>query len=306
MKTKVQLVGVGYSCLDQVCTVEHYPAEDDSTHITSISEQGGGAVATACATASRLGVPTAFIGNLGFDRVSDTILDTFDKEGVFTDGLIRRADCAGLQSFVMVNPAIGSRTKFPQRDTNPGIHWTADLERRIEDAQIVHLDGTHWENARKAAEIARKAGVIVSLDGCSMQSDNRKNRELASMADILIMNLKYPLRVSLKPTLKEALMEISTWGPRIVIGTRGSRGCAAVIDGNYEEFAAIPIAGVVDTTGAGDVFHGAFLAAHLDHMDVRSCIIFASAAAALKCTKTGGRAGIPSREEIVALMKRAN
>jgi len=306
MKPMAQIVGVGHSCLDQVCIVEHYPAEDDSTHITSISVQGGGAVATACATTSRLGVPTAFIGNIGFDHISDTILDIFAKDGVDTDSLIRRADCFGLQSFVMVNPASGSRTKFPQRDTNPAINWTQDLVGKIKDAKMIHLDGTNWENAIHAAEIAKEAEVLVSLDGCSMQRDNKKNRTLASMADLLIMNHKYPLRVSGKSTLPEALLEMSTWGPKLVVGTLGGRGCAAVIEGKYVMFEAFPIECVVDTTGAGDVFHGAFLAAYLDGMDVRSCIIFASTAAAIKCTKFGGRAGIPSREDILTLMKRPN
>lgn len=306
MKPIVQFVGVGYSCLDKICTVDYYPAEDDSTHIKSISVQGGGAVATACVAASRLGVSSAFIGNIGFDNISDLIIDTFAKEGVLTDTLIKRDDCIGLQSFVMVDPATGSRTKFPQRDTNPDITWTENLQERIMNAQIVHLDGTNWRNALKAAEIAKKSKVLVSLDGCSMQLDNQKNQVLASMADILIMNQKYPIRVSGKPSFRDALLEMSSWGPQIVVGTRGSKGCAAVIEGEYEEFEAIPIAGIVDTTGAGDVFHGAFLAARLDKLDIRSCIKFASIAAALKCTKTGGRAGIPSREEVLTLMKQFN
>ncbi len=291
--------------MDQVCTVEHYPREDDSTHITSISVQGGGAVATACVASSRLGVPTAFIGNIGYDRISDSILEEFAKDGVATDAMVKRTDCFGLQSFVMVNPATGSRTKFPQRDTNPVINWTEDLAERIRNAQILHLDGTNWENAIRASEIAKQAGVLVSLDGCSMQRDNQKNRTLASMADFLIMNQKYPLRVSGESSLSEAMLEMATWGPKVVVGTLGKLGCVAVIDGSLEKFDAYPVSSVVDTTGAGDVFHGAFISAYLEEMDIRSCIWFASVAAALKCTRIGGRAGIPTKEEVLAVMRQS-
>ncbi len=300
-----QVVGVGHSCLDQVCSIERYPAEDDSTHITAISVQGGGAVATACVAASRLGISAAFIGNLGQDRVSDSILELFVEDGVYIDAVVRRDDCFGLQSFVMVNQSMGTRTKFPQRDTNPVIQWTQDLVLMIENAKVVHLDGTNWENAFKASRIAKEAGVLVSLDGCSMQADNQKNRKLASMADFLIMNNKYPLRVSGKPTIEEALLEMAHWGPSFVACTLGKRGSVAVIDGKLEYFDAVSVEPVVDTTGAGDVFHGAFIVALLDGMTKPECMRFASAAAALKCTKVGGRAGIPNKDEVLAIMQKS-
>jgi len=297
------VVGVGHSCLDQVCVVEHYPTENDSTHITSISVQGGGAVATACVAASRLGCTTTFIGNIGYDRTSDTILALFADDGVDTSLTIRRIDCFGLQSFVMTNPATGSRTKFPQRDTNPVIDWTDKLVKQIKNAKVVHLDGTNWMNAYKAAEIAKDAGVLVSLDGCSMQQDNEKNKALASMADILIMNQKYPLRVSGKETIEEALLEMAGWGPQLVVSTLGEAGSLAVVDGSLIAIEAFPILPIIDTTGAGDVFHGTFIAGYLDGLQTFEALQFASAAAALKCKMVGGRAGIPTKSEIFSLMK---
>ena len=297
-----EIVGVGHSCLDHICTVEHYPKEDDSTHITSISYQGGGAVATAMAAASRLGRRAAFIGNIGPDMVSREIVRLFDMDGVSTRHMVRRPDVTGLESFVMVNTPNGSRTKFPQRDTTAPIVWTDELRRVVQEAAILHLDGTHYENAVQAARIAREAGVTVSLDGCSMQIDNEKNRRLASMADILIMNAKYPLRVSGKGGHREALLEMAAWGPRTLMCTLGGQGVLAVIGGRVEAFPAYEV-DVVDTTGAGDVFHGAFLAGLLEGMDLRRNIRFAAAAAALKCTRPGGRAGIPDRETALRFME---
>ena len=189
MEGKLQIAGVGHSCLDRLCTIESYPREDDSTHITSIAVQGGGAVATALVAASRLGASTAWIGNAGTDIISSEILRLLEADGVSTAYAARRPDAAGLESFVMVNPQNGSRTKFPERDVNPPIEWTEELSAALKSADILHLDGTNWANAFNAASIARDAGVVVSLDGCSMQADNERNRKLASMADILISDL---------------------------------------------------------------------------------------------------------------------
>lgn len=297
------IVGVGHSCLDSLCTVENYPREDDSTHITKIEYQGGGAVATALVAASILGSRVAYIGNTGLDYVSKEIKSLLEKDGVNTDALKEREDSNGLESFVMINSQNGTRTKFPQRDTNPPIDWTEDLNEMVLESKILHLDGTNYINAVEALKRARKGKTVVSLDGCSMQSDNEKNIELASSVDILIMNKKYPLRVSGKSSYEEALREMSGWGPKSVMCTLGEDGVMAVISGRIRHFPAIPAPFVVDTTGCGDVFHGAYLTAYLRGMDEEESIMFASAAASLKCTEKGGRKGVRTREEVLEYMK---
>lgn len=298
-----QIVGVGYSCVDMICMVDDYPVENSSTHITSRIIQGGGASATAIVAASRLGSKCAFIGNLGNDMVSDECIRMFKEEGVCTDYLIKRDDCFGLESFVMVDPKSGSRTKFPQRDFNPPIDWTQNLKDVIKNCSVVHLDGTHYENALNAAKIAKEYGVTVSLDGCSMQTDNEKNRTLATLADILIMNSKYPLRVSGKPTYNEALIEMSAWGRKKIVGcTLGEDGSKFLIDGEVVDFPSFKAPKVVDTTGCGDVFHGSFLSAYVSGMDLGTCIRFASATASCKCAVPGGRAGIPDRKTVLKMI----
>ena len=249
-----------------------------------------------------MGVSSCFIGNGGYDGVTDEIEKLFLSDGVDTTYLMRREDSHGLESFVMVNPQSGSRTKFPQRDTNPPIEWNEELESVIESADVLHLDGTNWENAYSAIKIAKKHGVTVSLDGCSMQKDNEKNIRLASLADILIMNSKYPLRVTGMDNYIDALLEISTWGPKIVAATLGDKGSLVVKEGKVIPYGAYKEENVVDTTGCGDVFHGAFISAWLESKDLDYAIRFASATSSLKTRKLGGRAGIPKREEVLGLI----
>ncbi|MGI5174297.1 carbohydrate kinase family protein [Treponema sp. OMZ 840] len=295
------IVGVGHNCIDYLCTVECYPPEDGSTHITAIDVQGGGAAATAMVAASRLGYSSALAGKLADDSAGIKIMRFLQDDGVNTDYISLESGGRSSVSYVMVNPQNGTRTKFPYPDNLSAIEWNQRLKDLICKAKIVHLDGTRYENALAAAEIAKKAGVSVSLDGCSMQADNEKNKILAGMTDILIMNAKYPTRVSGIKDYKAALLEIAQWGPKIVIGTQGGEGCFAVIDGKVVHFPAYRVP-VVDTTGAGDVFHGAFLVGFLEGMDLHTNIRFASAVAALKCTKIGGRSGIPGYEKGYSFM----
>ena len=287
----ISIVGVGHCCQDFLCVVENYPPEDGSTHITQINTQGGGAVATAMVAASRLGIKTAYIGNLGEDSIGDTILDEFKREGVDVVGVTRLPNVQSLSSYVMINPANGTRTKFPFRGNIPPIVWDGQKKEMLRQAKVLHLDGTNYENAVNAAKLAKEYGVTVSLDGCSRQQDNDKNKFLASMVDILIMNAVYPTAVSGKATIEESLLEISTWGPKIVMSTAGRDGVYAVIDNSVYHFKAYE-AKVVDTTGAGDVFHGAFLAAYVRGKSLNECIGIAQLTAAIKCEQIGGRTGI--------------
>ncbi len=303
----VDIWGIGHCCQDNICVVEQYPPEDGSTHILDIDDsQGGGAAATAMVAASRLGAAAGVIANLGDDPVGDRILAGFAREGVHT-GLIRRIPGGrSSTSYVMVNPENGSRTKFPYRDQLPPLELSQEIRGALAGARILHLDGTQYENALRAARLAKELGLTVSLDACSMQEDNGKNWELASLADILIANEKYPRRLTGRDGVEEALAEMAArgLGPRALACTAGNRGCWYVKDGSVRHLPAFSIR-AVDTTGAGDTFHGAFLACWLTRPELEYCMRFASAAAALKCLRRGGRAGIPDRAAAEAFLERS-
>ena len=298
-----QIIGVGHCCQDSICTIEEYPPEDGSTHITAIDDsQGGGAVATAMVAAARLGVDVGIIAHLGDDATGEKIRQDFQTYGMDVSGIRRIPGGRSSSSVVMVDPEKGTRTKFPYRDDLPPITWDEKQRELLRQAKVLHLDGTQYDNAMTAATLAKEYGVIVSLDGCSMQKDHEKNRRLAAMADILIMNARYPKKVSGKDEIQEAMLEMAALGSKIVISTAGKDGCYAVMDGKVHHFSAFSVE-AMDTTGAGDVFHGAFLTAWLEGNDVRECIRFASAVSALKCRKLGGRAGIPTRQEAEAFLQ---
>ena len=297
------ILGVGHCCQDYICTVEAYPLEDGSTHILSIDDsQGGGAVATALTAAARLGAKARLLCRLGDDETGDRILKGFSDYGVDTSLVTRVPGGRSSTSYVMVNPETGSRTKFPYRDALPSLEFGEAERRAIKDADILHLDGTRYENALAAARIAREAGTVVSLDGCSRQADNALNRQLAALADILIMNAVYPFRVSELADREAALRFMAGLGsPRVLMMTAGADGVYAIDGGQVVHFPAFKVR-AVDTTGAGDVFHGAFLTRWAETEDLWESVRFAQAASALKCMKPGGRAGIPTREALESFL----
>ncbi|MEA5143937.1 MAG: PfkB family carbohydrate kinase [Oscillibacter sp.] len=297
-----QIVGVGHCCYDFLCTVEQYPPEDGSTHILQIEHQGGGAAGTALVASSRLGIPSGIIASWGDDETGRLIREGFEDENVCVTGAEIVPGGQSCVSYVMVHPENGTRTKFPCRDVLPPLHWSEAQKELLRGADVLHLDGTRYENALRAAQLARSYGVTVSLDGCTVQPDNEKNLALVGLTDILIMNARYPFRVAGTDDTEKALRYFAALGPRVVITTGGSQGCTALIDGKLCRFPAYSVQ-TVDTTGAGDVFHGAFLAAWLRKMDLPDCIRYASAASALKCTKMGGRAGIPTHEAVLAFLQ---
>ena len=295
------ITGVGAAVLDHLNLIEAYPQEDGSTHITQMISQGGGACATAIVAAHRLGMHGQMIASVGDDENGKMILSGLDQEGIDTTMIEIVPSGISPHSEIMVNPETGTRTKFVCNNTLPPIEWNRDQIALIRNSDILHVDGTRYDNAMAAIRIARDNNIPVSVDGCHMEEDRELNRLMASQADILIMNARYPKLVAKTETTEEALEYFAGIGPKVVISTQGTKGCLAWIDGKVEVFPAYSVK-AVDSTGAGDVFHGAFLASYMKDGDIRRAVRYASIAAALKCTQVGGRAGIPTDKEICSYL----
>ena len=291
------IIGIGHACQDTICFVQGYPPEDSSRHIETYEVQPGGAASQAIAAIARLGGKAGYLGNVGDDTVGKYLIDDFKKETIDTSHL--RMIPGGRSSFSMVvsNSLNASRTIFSYHDDLPSIEFSPAVNTYIGNAKYIHLDGTMYENALNAARIAKKMHVAVSLDGCSMQKDNAKNIALASLADILIMNEVYPCRLMETKDRELALLKISELGPKIVVSTSGSNGGLVVIDGTVVQFPAYHIL-PVDTTGAGDAFHGAFLFGLLQGFGLWENLRFSSACAAINCLTHGGRQGLPDRTAV--------
>jgi len=296
------VIGLGMSVLDLVQVVEQFPAGEGVTRVKDSVLMGGGPVPTALCAASRLGAKTAILDRIGDDWRGQLILSDYERFGVSTAHLLRERGKRSSFGTVLVRRSDGERhLLFEEGDFSPfAMH---DLPRNLlESCRILHLNGRHWPACREAAHIVRKAGGLVSFDGGAHRYDEQ-HVQIFPFIDLLIVAADFADRavgVGDRPT---QLARLGQWGAQIVGITDGAQGSWFREAGSacFHQ-PAFPIAPIVDTTGCGDVFHGAFLASAICGEPWTECARVASAAAALAATALGGRGRLADREELAAFL----
>lgn len=292
------ILGLGYCGQDTCCLVPGIPV-DDKVEAQACLIQGGGPAATATYAAARLGARTAFAGAVGDDARGLTIRDELRAAGVETAALRMRPGAESPAAFCWAEAATGRRsivwTRGSVAPLDPG-----ELDpHTVASARLLHLDGHHPAAAIRAAETARAHGVLVSLDAGTLLPDIER---LLALADVVIASERFAARLTGAADPEAAVRRLFQGPVRFASVTSGPRGAVGYDGRQLYRQAACP-AQVVDSTGAGDVFHGAFAVRALETPDWADCLRFASAAAALKCRALGGRAGIPGRPELAHFLE---
>ncbi|MBM3570323.1 MAG: hypothetical protein FJX46_16390 [Alphaproteobacteria bacterium] len=285
-----RLLCIGNATLDRIWRVERILPPPSKTPAHDYAEAGGGMAANAAVAAARLGGEVAFWGRIGDDDAGDRILAEFEAEGIDTKRVRRIADCASPQAAILVD-AQGERsiaTYFDPRLADDGAWLPLD---EVSGFDAILADVRWPEGAALAMKAARAAGKPAVLD--------------ADVAEREALSLLTPL--ASHAVFSEAGLRILTGidRPREALAriggtpgvTLGARGCL-FRDGDGWLASAPPQVAVKDTTAAGDCFHGAFALALGEGRTLAEAARFANAAAALKCTRFGGRAGMPLRAEI--------
>ena len=298
------VVGVGCSCLDFLGVVPHIPGLDEEIEMLESTQQGGGEVATALVTLAKLGAAVAYVGKIGDDPVGYFIKHEFDQYGVDTGHLIVEPGATSLASMVMVDRATGKRTIVGGKPTVSDLQPNEIQPGVIENAKYLHLDGTFRHAALEVARRARSAGVTVVLDADVISYDADVHR-LIELTDVLIPSKGFAHRFTGTDDPQQAIGIMRSYGPPVVALTRGQQGCVCDAGGRLFQTPAFAV-DVVDTTGAGDVFHGAFIFGMMQDWSFEKAAMFASAVAAMKCTKLGGRLGIPTLQEAIAFLRDRN
>lgn len=293
---RFDVIGLGYSAMDYLAVVPRMPELDTKLEVMEFSRQGGGPAATATVTAARLGARTAFIGQMGDDDFGDFMLRELQKEGVDTSHVIRHPNTSSQFSFIMVDKNTGKRTiVWTRSDIPPLDPQTLDRD-FITSCKVLHIDRHEIRANIQAAKWVREVGGIVSMDAGTFKPEVM---ELLPLVDVLITSHRFAQDATGKTDPMECARKLLQ-GRMIAGVTCGEDGSYFVTPDAEFHVPAFRV-DVVDTTGAGDVFHGAFAYGLSQGWDARQCAAFASAAAALKCRRLGGRAGIPGRDEALAL-----
>ena len=320
----IDIVGIGASTLDRFIVVDHFPTGREVQQAISSTIDGGGPVATALATAGKYGSRTVMIDRIGDDMVGRYILEDFQKYNVNTEGIQVDADAKSGTATILVKEKTGERAVFFERSTAPEPEFLSDYQGLIENASIVHINGRHRHLMRTAIDIARQSGTIISLDGGAQRYDEDM-KPITESSHVVIVARDYAEKYTGTTNLEEACRIIHDRGALIAGITDGANGSYFVWpDGTAYRCQPFPQEHVVDTTGAGDSFHGAFLsklaasirsvhAQHeesiqpidrlrlLNHKQLETAAIFASAVSALNTQGIGGRSALPSLKTVLSL-----
>ena len=294
--SQVDLVGVGLNATDTVLPLPSYPVRGSKVEYRNATVLPGGQVATAVVACQTWGMRTRYVGKLGDDEAAAIHQREFARTGV--DARIITVPGGGsAQSLILVD-AEGERTVLCRRDERLVLQPT-DLHRDwITAARALHVDGYDTAAATLAARWARTAGVPVIADLDELYPGVE---DLLAEIDYLIVSRDFPCRLMRETDLEKALFGMQRrFGCRLTAATLGPDGVVAWDGARFHSSSAFRVP-VVDTTGAGDIFHAGFIFGLLQGWSLARQLDFACAAAALNCMHVGARGGIASLAEIEAL-----
>lgn len=292
------VVGLGLNAVDHLCVVPHFPKFDSKLKMLDFRRQGGGQAATAMVACQRLGLRTRYLGKVGDDDLGRYSQKSLEDEGIDVAGVIVVPGARNQFAFILIDQRTGERTIIWDRDQRLVIRPEEVPREIICSAKVLLVDGHDAAASVRAAQFAKEEGMIVVMDA---ERISKETDELVSLVDILIGERHFPERFTGIPELKEALAEIARRGPRVVGVTLGEEGACAFYDGAFYCSPAYEVC-CRDTTGAGDVFHAAFIRALFEDWDLKQCLDFSNAVAALKCRDLGGRAALPSFDQVLEFM----
>lgn len=293
-------VFLGMATTDFIATVPHLPAADEVFELIDFNVEGGGPAATAAVAFTRLGGTARFVGSIGTDQVGSGLADELRQYGVDVSLVRRSPGGTAPQSVILVEAATGRRSIMYSRGTAPAPELDEETALAVTQADVLHLDGYHVGTAVEAARLARSHSVPVSFDGGAGERWPGLDG-LLPLVDLLVVARAFAERETGLTGPAEAARRLARHGAQLVVVTDGANGAwyhSAAETGHVPAFNV----DVKDTTGAGDVFHGAFAYAWLDGMPLPEAVRFASATAALKCRHPGGRRGIPTGEAVRKLL----
>jgi sulfofructose kinase len=296
------LVGVGLNATDTLIKVGHFPAYGGKVPIEAEILSPGGQVASAMVAVAKLGKRVKYIGTVGDDERGRIQLESLRDTGIDLDDVEVRKGCPNQMAYIVIDESTGERTVFWSRADCLTLHPETVTAEKIGCAKMLHIDGHDTPAVEKAASVARELGIPVSVDVDTIYPGFDR---VLPFVDYLVASSEFPGRWTNESDPFKALSRIQEeYKMRMAAMTLGAHGALALIDGKFVYSPGF-VVDCVDTTGAGDVFHGAFCYSVLEGMAIEATLEFSNAMAALNCTKLGARGGIATFEQARDVMQHA-
>lgn len=292
MVKAVDVLGLGAVAVDDFIYVARYPPPDAKARVLRRDRQCGGLTATALVTAARLGARCAYAGVLGRDELSGFALGCLKREGVDVAWVQRRPAAGPGYSTIIVDQERGTRNIFSdvRRVVGASTRTPAAL---IASSRVLLIDHIGVPGMIRAARLARRAGIPVVAD--FERDHDPQFRRLMALADHLIISRSFAAALTGFRSPEMAVLKLARPDREVSVVTCGEEGCWYLAQGwskpRHQPAFRVKVA---DTTGCGDVFHGAYAFALARGMRLEERIRFAAATAALKAARPGGQDGVPS------------
>jgi len=254
-------------------------------------------------TCAKLGLRSKYIGTVGDDERGRVQMESLQKSGIDLQHVQLRHGCPNQSAYILIDQSTGERTVFWNRPDCLTISPDEISDEQISCARMLHIDGHDTAAVERAARIAKAHGIPVSVDVDTIYAGFDK---VLPYVDYLIASSEFPARWTKIEDPFRALEAIQKeYGMKVAAMTLGAHGSLALMNGEFIHSPAY-VVNCLDTTGAGDVFHGAFCYAVLQDMPIGEALDFSNAMAALNCTAIGARGGIKTNEEARNLMARGD
>lgn len=288
----IDVIGIDAPCVDCLVNVDRMPQNNDSLPMNQMSWQGGGKSATAMIALARLGISCGIVANVGEDLYGDMIEWDFQQHGVDTSHLFHVPGTETPLSLVLSDRETMGRSVIWQSGRVPIISQL-DAE-YLQQAKYLLVPGAHGV-FEQAMDIIHQAGgrVVIDADRFDQRILDRLNK-----IDVFIGSEFFFQQAAKGQKIQDYCRLLQRQGPQTVLFTLGEKGCAGLgSEGAYFEMPAFKV-NAIDTTGAGDVFHGAYIYGLLHGWNDAKCALWASAVSAIQVTQLGGRAGIPDAKMV--------
>jgi sulfofructose kinase len=295
------VVGVGLNATDTMILVPHMPAYGGKVPFVKELMSPGGQVASALVACAQLGLKCKYIGTIGDDERGRMQMESLRGTGVNLDDVQWRKDCPNQSAYILIDQTTGERTVYWSRPDCLRIVPEEIKPEMITCGRLLHIDGHDTPAVARAAQIAREHGIPITVD---VDTIYKGFERVLPHVDYLITSSEFPLNWTGEPDPLKALAQIQeSYGMRVAAMTLGAHGALARAEGRFWYSPAF-VVNCLDTTGAGDVFHGAFCYSVVKGMPLMEALEFSNAMAALNCTALGARGGIATEERARELMSR--
>ena len=297
------VVGMGLNAVDHICVIPRFPRYEEKLRMVDFRRAPGGQVASALTACARWGLKAKYVGKVGGDDLGAFSLASLKEAGIDTTDVEAVPDVPNQFAFILVDASTGERTINWRRDQALSVLPDQVPLGAIRSGRFLLLDGHDSEAAAVAAREARKAGVTVVVDAETVKPGTP---DLIEASNYVVCSREFPERLTGEGRLEDALVAIKSRGPDCVVATLGAEGALGLGVGLGER-GFVRSRGFrvkcIDSTGAGDVFHGAFIYGLASDWDFQAILDFSNAAAALNCTALGARGGIKPVAEILDLIR---